>query len=103
MHPEKKNEKQQPVRLGQCQEKDVWEPRKESILRNKNGHCVKYIFFSWRIKINYISLKTELFGHLSCILFFISIHHAFFFASYLLIEIQFVTCLEGVLNCWVYT
>ena len=49
MHPEKKNEKQQPVRLGQCQERDVWEPRKESILRKKNDHCVKYIFFSWRI------------------------------------------------------
>lgn len=49
MHPEKKSEKKQPVRLGQRQERDVWEPRKESILRDKNGLCVKYVFFSWRI------------------------------------------------------
>lgn len=49
MHPEKKSEKEQPVRLGQRQARDVWEPRKESILRDKNGRCVKYVFFSWRI------------------------------------------------------
>lgn len=54
MHPEKKGEKEQPVRLGQRQARDVWEPRKESILRDKNGRCVKYVFFFFFFFFKYV-------------------------------------------------